>query len=639
MKMKKKILLSLLASTLLVAQSIELKPLSITSTAIKTDELKSTDAVEIYTADDIQKAHVQNIYEFLNQQTSVITVPSYGNPFTQKLDIRGYGIGDGYQNIVITINGRKINNIDMVAPLLSSLSPASIEKIEIIKSSGIVTGGDGANAGAINITTKKSNDKEVTIYGGTYGTLDGSFYIGHNEDKFSLSTSGEAQKSNGIRHINSSGDKDESSLRTASIEIAYYPISELELRGAASFARTDVIYSGYLSLDMYNDNPTQTSGSASQQLFDTDTLSAGATYYFNDKLSLNIDANREDKKSTYENLYYSYKSVSDYEYDSFKSTLNYIGNALSLTAGIDGFNGERKAYANTTTKENLAGFAMSSYKFQNSTLKAGYRYERVGYDYKDAFSSLNKSQNLYGIELGYNYAFDAVNSVFVNYAKSYQASDIDRFFNYGGTFNGFISPMKAKSYSLGYNSIKVQNKLKVSIFYVDLKDEIYYYADPTYINAKNTNIDKSYKYGLDIYDKWLITDEFNLVLNYNYVKAVIEKEIENGDDYSGNDLPGVSNHTVKTTFNYLPNKNTTLALTQVYRSKAYAANDFNNNFAQKQDAYLSTDISASYAQDNWELFAKINNLFNQKNGLWIQDNAIYPLNFTTTAIAGLKLKF
>ncbi|MDQ1338512.1 MAG: iron complex outerrane recepter protein, partial [Campylobacterota bacterium] len=90
--MKKKILLSLLTSTILVAQNIELEPLSITSTAVRTNELKSTDAVEVYTAEDIEKAHVQNVYEFLNQQTSVITMPSYGNPFSQRLDMRGYGI-------------------------------------------------------------------------------------------------------------------------------------------------------------------------------------------------------------------------------------------------------------------------------------------------------------------------------------------------------------------------------------------------------------------------------------------------------------------------------------------------------------------------------------------------------------------
>ncbi len=64
-----------------------------------------------------------------------------------------------------------------------------------------------------------------------------------------------------------------------------------------------------------------------------------------------------------------------------------------------------------------------------------------------------------------------------------------------------------------------------------------------------------------------------------------------------------------------------------------------NNFSQKQDAYMTTDISATYAKDNYEVFAKINNLLNQNNGMWIYDNAIYPINFTTTAIAGFKLKY
>ncbi|MDD3504953.1 MAG: TonB-dependent receptor [Sulfurimonas sp.] len=135
-----------------------------------------------------------------------------------------------------------------------------------------------------------------------------------------------------------------------------------------------------------------------------------------------------------------------------------------------------------------------------------------------------------------------------------------------------------------------------------------------------------------------MSENLNLALNYNYVQAKIDEEVENGEDYSGNDLPGVSDHNLKATLSYLANKNITLALTQVYRSKAYAASDFNNDFAQKQEAYKSTDISISYTKDSLELFAKINNLFNQKNGLWIEDNAIYPLNFTTTAMAGFKLK-
>ncbi|MBE0514968.1 TonB-dependent receptor [Sulfurimonas sp.] len=635
--MKKKILLSLLASTILVAQNIELSPLKITSTAIKTDELRSADAVEIYTAEDIEKAHVQNVYEFLNQQTSVVTMPSYGNPLSQRLDMRGYGIGDGYQNIVITINGRKINNIDMVPPLLSAISPASIERLEIIKSSGIVVGGDGANAGVINIVTKKKSTKEVTVYMGTHGTASGSFYLGHSGEKLSVSASGEAQKSDGIRNINSSGDKDENSLTTGALNLSYAPVEELELRAGVSFARTDVIYGGYLSLEEYNNDPKQagtTNWGANEQEFDTDAVSGGFSYYLNDKLSLNVDINHEEKQSNY----ITYSSVSDYDYNSGKATLDYISDEISISAGYDRFDGDRVQSNNKFKKQNNAWFVMSEFNFNKAIVKAGYRYEIVKYDF--ANEGLRTTKKLHGGELGYNYMLNKEQSVFANYTHSYQAPDIDRFFGfdlstYETYFSGAINPMEANTYTIGYNYIKKNNKFKTSIYYIDLKNEIYYLSD--YSGARtaiNTNIDKSYKYGLDIYDKWLVTDEFNIALNYNYVRAIIDEE----GDYSGNDLPGVSDHNIKATLSYFPNKNTTLAITQVYRSEAYAANDFENNFAQNQEAYKSTDISLTYTKDSLELFAKINNLFNQKNGLWIEDDAIYPLNFTTTAIAGFKLK-
>ncbi|MGE4395861.1 MAG: TonB-dependent receptor plug domain-containing protein [Sulfurimonas sp.] len=636
--MKKKILLSLLASTVLVAQNIELSPLEITSTAIKTDELKSTDAIEIYTAEEIEKAHVQNVYEFLNQQTSVITMPSYGNPFSQRLDVRGYGIENGYQNIVVTIDGRRINNIDMVAPLLSAISPASIERLEIIKSSGIVVGGDGANAGAINIITKKKSAKEITVYMGTHGTASGSFYLGHTDEKLSVSASGEAQKSDGVRNINSGGDKDESSLTTGTLNISYTPVDELELRAGVSFARTDVIYASYLTLDEYNNDIKKSTGTVSEQWYDTDALGLGMSWYISDKLSFNIDGSREKKESIYDyQSIFSYRSTTDYDYNSLTSTLDYVDDLFSVTLGYDRFDGNLVNTNNDLTKVNNALFLMSEFYFGKSTLKAGYRYEDISFESK---TGEDQEDKLHGVELGYNYMLDKEKSFFANYAHSFQSSSLDRLFKWStGAFMGYVKPSQANNYTLGFNYIRPNNKLKISLFYIDLKDEIYYYSDPTWVNSRNTNIDKSHKYGLDIYDKWLINEKFNIALNYNYIRAKIDKEVENGEDYSGNDLPGVSDHNIKATLSYLANKNTTLAITQLYRSEAYAINDFENSSAQKQETYKSTDISLTYTKDSLELFAKINNLFNQKNGLWVQDDAIYPMNFTTTAIAGFKLKF
>jgi len=624
-------------NTLYANETIKLKPLTISSTAIKTDELKSTDAVEVYTSKDIEKSNVTNLYEFLNQQTSIVTMPSYGNQFTQKIDMRGYGLNDGYQNIVITLDGRRLNNMDLVPQLLGSIQTSSIKFIEIIKSSGVVVGGDGANAGVINITTKNNNDKEVSLYAGTYGLVDGSFYLGHNKDKLSISLSGELQESDVIRDISPSSSKHKNKLQTASLNLSYLATNELELRLAASATNTENIYSGYLSKAQVEDNIKQEGASTTIQELDTRTLNLGFSYDLNNEVSINIDGYTEDKESKYDYVTYFFKSKAEYDYQALKSNITYDSKNLSVIIGHDYYDSERETSLNTLTKQSNAVYALAAYNFGKNSVKAGLRYENVKFK---SISGDNQDDDLWGAELGFNHTLNSDMSLFLNYSHSYQSADLDRLFSYStGAFIGYVNPAEADNFNIGFNYITSSNKFKITAYYIDLEDEIYYYVDPTYINSKNTNIDESHKYGLDIYDKWIINKKFNVVANYNYVQAKIDKELEDGNNYAGNDLPGVSDHNAKATLSYLPSNTFTIALTQVYRSEAYALNDFNNNFSQKQKEFISTDIALTYKQKSYEVFAKINNLFDRDNGLWVEDDAIYPVNFTTTAMAGFKLKF
>ena len=644
--MKTKITLSFSCIALmsqLSATEVTLTPLKITSTAIATDELQSSDAVEVYTQADIKKEHVQNLYEFLNKATSLFATSAYGNPFVQKLDMRGFGVGDGYQNIVVTLNGRRMNNVDMVPQLLASIAPSSIKKIEIIKSSGIVVGGDGANAGVINITTKQSNEKELSFYMGNYDLADSSFYLGHKGKKLSINASGEAQKSDGIRTIDAKGNRDANKFSTGAFNLSYTPNEEIELRLGSMFTRSDVIYAGTMTQQEYKASPFQqgsvdygfgaSPSPATHQTYASDVLSAGATYYANDALSFKVDASHEKKQSNY----ITYSSVTNYDYDSFVASSEYETKEFSLKAGIDGFDGELKRPKLTLKKTNLAAFVMSEFYLKDITLKAGYRYETINFKQKNGES---KDDTLHGVELGANYKLSKTSSLFANYSHSYESATLDRLFNYfTSTYTGYVKPAQANNFNLGYNNITKKNKLKLTAYYVSLKDEIYYYADPSYVNSKNTNIDNSHKYGLDIYEKYLLNKKTALTLNYNYVEAIIDAEKQNGENYAGKKLPGVSTHNIKASLSYLPNEKTTLSLTQVYRSDAYAANDFNNNFSQKQDPFSTTDIAATYTTKSWELFAKVNNIFGETNGLWIRDNAIYPVSYATTALAGFKLKY
>lgn len=651
--MNNTIKISILSAALmsqLSAQNIQLAPITINSTAIKTDELQSTDAVEVYTQKDIEKAKIQNLYEFLNKYTSVFATSAYGNPFMQKLDMRGFGVGDGYQNIVITIDGRRMNNVDMTAQLLASISPSAIKQIEIIKSSGIVTGGDGANAGSINIITKRTQTKEISFYGGTFGLVDSSFYLGHKLDNITASINGKIQKSDGIRDIDTNGNKDENSLSTVAFNLDYTPSNDLKINLNATSTKTDVTYAGTMTKAEYLSDPRQqgTNGGFSsayaKQKFDSSVLGTSLSYDLNDEISIKAQISQEIKNSDYELPAWSSTGNSDYKYTSLNTFMDYSTNDISIKVGVDAFLADLD-YVNSSNvdlamkKSNRAIFAVTKYSKKDFTIKGGLRTEKMEFSESGGDK---KDENLYGAELGLNYKLDKTHSLFINYAHSFQTTQLDRLFSYTNAtagYMGYVLPSQANSYTLGFNSIQTQNKFKASLFFIDLKNEIYYYSDPAYTNSKNTNIDKSYKYGIDVYNNYVVNDKLNFILNYNYVKAIIKQESENGEDFSNKALPGVSDHNIKAMVNYSPSKNYLLSLTQIYRSEKYAAEDFTNSFSQKQDALNSTDFSATYKKDTWEVFAKINNLFNQKNGLWIGDDKIYPINYTTTGYVGCKFKF
>jgi len=641
--MKKTLLLSLVCASLMANETFTLKEQTVTATHLQQDELTYAAPVEIYNEQDIQNSKSKNIYDFLNQETSVISLPSFGNQFAQKLDMRGYGIGNGYQNIVVVINGRRMNNVDGIPQLLSSIPINAIKKIEILKGSGSVEYGDGANAGVISITTKDFNGVNITAYGGKFDTGYGSFGAGYADELFSFSAFGDYYETDGQRNLSTQDKKDSGRSKNGSFDLKLFPVDELELRVGWAATRINTNYAGHLTYDEYKNSPTQatTTGYDTNQHFDTDLWSFGITYDLSDTLSIDTNLYIEDKTSDYG----SSSSQADYDYDSGDINLKYTNENLKLVTGLSFFNGQRDGYGSKTSKDNLAGFVKADYRSGKHNLTAGLRIEKVSYQYNPTTGSgLEQDDTLDAYELGYNYKLSKEQSIFASFAHSYQAPDIDRFFatSYPPplyiptvTFNGFIKPMKANTYNLGYNYFLKNNKFKVTAFYIDMSDEIYYTGG---FFGVNTNLDETSRLGLELYDKFLIRDNLYLSANYTYVDATIEKD----DDTSieNKTIPGVSKHNLVVSLGYAPVKESKIILSHAYRSSAYASEDFTNSFTQKQEVYNSTDLTASYEiNENFEIFAKVQNLFDEDNGIWIHDDAIYPVNFQRSYYAGLNAKF
>ena len=633
--MNNKITISLITSLILsthLAANETIGNVEVISTPIITTELEATYSTELYTKKDIEKSKAKTIYDFLRTQTSVNIAPSYGNPFSQNIDLGGYGTTNGYKNIVITVDGKRLNNIDSAPQLLSSISISSIEKIEIIKSSGSVAYGDGATGGVINIVTNGKNSNYIKTSYGSNGTKTATLSLGYNTDNFIINGFIDNTSTNGTR-LDKNGKIDENYSKNKSLNILYFPSDFLELRIGRTFANQNVLFGGSLTESSYNSDMT-TTGAWSDLTIDAYSTNGGITYDINKDYSLDVNYFHDTKSTTWAG-----SSATEFTSNALNSKFNIKKDNYTLVLGVDSFDGERDGSSDVTSKKNQSLFLDFNYKLSSDlTTSLGARKEKVSYNYSPTTGTiLDSNERLYAFDLGINYKINNNSSIFANYNKSYQSPDIDTFFDYGGTFNKFIEASKVKTFRLGYSNIQKNNKLKVSIFRSNLKNEIYYYKTGTYTGT-NTNIDKSHKYGIDIFDKYIISKDLYTSLNYSYIIAKIDEENEASGAYNGKYLPGVSKHNITINVGYDYN-DFSAVLSHTYRSSAFSAEDFTNSASQKQDAYSLSDLSLTYSYNQIEFFVKIDNLFDEKNGYWLRDDVIYPVNFERLYTAGLRYNF
>lgn len=621
----------------------QLDDVVVTATRLPTSDVLAPYASEIHTRQDIEKSGATTLYDYLSQDTSVNVMPSYGNRDTPLIDMRGYGIGNGFENIVVTVDGRRLNNIDSVPQLLGSIPLADIDRIEITKGSGSVMFGDGATAGTIQIYTRAHTGGSIEASLGNHNGRDLTVTAGLNKEKVSLSASAQYSGLDGYSDPDPNGNRDASSNRTWRGNIELRPVEHLKFDLDGSSSRNDTLYVGHLTQAEFDADPAQNGGNAyTHQLLNSDQWGLGVTMDLTKNLQFVFKHNSEQKLSDY----VDYNSIYNYDYTSDDLALQYHGSHFDLTTGVQTFDGTRIGSSDSTSKKNTGWYAQSLYHLGDTTLSAGARTEKVDYSYTPTTgAALAADHNLYSWDLGVNQRLDDHLSLFANYDRAFQAPDIDRFFtsfdavgNYIGTqFNGFIQPETSHTLNLGLNQVTATNRLKLTLFHTNLNNEIYYYSTGPY-SGINTNLAQSHKYGLELQDTWKATDTVTASLNYAYTRAIIDQSTQDSD-YDGKDLPSVPRHSVTLGLGRQVTTASHIQLTQTWRSQSYAANDFANSFTQKQGAYLSTDLAYLYTHGKFEYFATASNLFNNKNGLWVQDNVIYPADFSRTWRLGMKATF
>lgn len=648
-------IVGLLLSSNLYAANTEKDTKLALNTDIQTDEVivsanrfqqkdtETTYASEVHTDKMIDASGATTLYDYLAQQTSVNLLSNFGNKATPSINLRGYGGENGYQNVVITVDGQRLNNIDLTPQLLGAIPLGDIERIEISKGSGSVIYGDGAMAGSIQIYTKAKTGATLSASAGDYGQQTGYFSAGVSKEYFDLFASVSHDSNDGYSKKAADGNKDTYKSDAQKVKLNIKPTDSLHFNIEGTSSRTDVRYPNSLTRLQFNYDPRQNGNplkAYTHQGLDSDQWRAGVEYNITKEIKISATHYQEEKKSKFPGF------IADYDYKSNDLALSFENDFATAIVGYQNFDGQRSDnFGNKTNKDNSGYFLQGEYRLDSLTLSAGARREEVSYHNSSIGApDVNGDHKLDAWDVGANYRFNSELSMFSNINKSFQSPDIDRAFTFdpdtfNPVFSSFIKPAKAKTLNIGLNHVVANNRFKATTFYSWLHDEIY--LDPTIgFFGTNTNIDKSHKYGLELQDNFKVNDHLDVSTIYTYTHSVIDKEIAgDGTKFNGNDLPGAPKHTVVANLNWKFYENASFNLNHTWRSKAYAYNDFGNNFSQKQGNYQTTNIAIHYQYKNFNIFTSVNNLFEHKNSIQVADDAIYPVDFVRTFRVGVKSEF
>ena len=654
------ILFSNSANAVIGPIKITLNPTNLSSNYFNEDDTSAPFASEVYTQDDIKNSKASNVYDFLSQNTSLSLAPSSGNRFSKKISARGYGLTIGSHNLVVTINGRRLNNIDTSGPEIAGININDIEKIEITKGSGSVMYGDSAMAGAIHFYTKKNLDTKISTTMGNYGLVQTSVSVGINEDKIDVNLSVDNLKHGGYHVAGPDGNKDKGKQTKSNIGATYTTDNGMEISLDISKNNSDTRYPSYLTDAQFLADPTQ-NGTGNNYTFreaesSTTNLKIKRKWGDNFEFTTNRSAIDRESQNTY---WYSTGTVDKYKYD-YKSNdylLTYTNENIKVNSGVTTFDGARNIIStsatsrNTTSKENLGVFSQLQYFSDDSVFTVGARKEKVDYKYSpESGTALSGEYDLNAFDIGINTTLSPNTTIFTNYNHAFQAPLIDRFFvaatwpATGQVFNGFVRPSKSRTFNAGLNHLTDSSKTKLTLYRSNIKDEMFLCksnaASDCGAFGNNLNLDKSHKQGIELQNKYIISPKWSTDVNYAYTIAKIDEDDKGSGALNGKTNPMTSKHNISASVLYSINDKANVTLTQKYRSKAFAEEDYANAFTKKQEVYNSTNFNFSYnANDDLSLTFDVENLFKNSYGTRLRDDVIYPGNSTRNIKAGLTYKF
>lgn len=591
-------------------------------------------AVSVIDQSDIERSGATNLEDLLRGRAGIQVSNSGSGPV---LSLRGFAPGQAGSNVLVLVDGRRLNSQSLAAPALGGVQLANIERIEILNGSAGVLYGDQAVGGVINIITKHGVDG---------GQVSATLGTDHHQ---ALGASASKGFANGLYvDTNLAWDKndnyrDHAQSRTQSAEGRVgYKTDRRHLFAELSFNQDDRDQPGPLAF-------SQQDRKASRPEFANDFINEitrvgrlGWEEKLDDNWQLLVDGSSSHRKRDYNQSFMDWAVDSPYQANERLNRVSpRIKGSFEHWQWLGGIDYEHGKYDDNNTslrvhnkRDSKSAYGTGQWQQGALTLGAGLRYTKVEDNlvYAGTYDNgVNIDNHATTWSLSGQYQLSQ-GRVFARVDRNVRFAKLDE---QGYTPAGVVGlkPQTGYSYELGW----AQPGLSLSAFRLDLKDEIVFDnnapapAGGLFAGA-NVNADKSRRYGVNIHGDHSF-DALTLGFDYQWLDA---KYTQGSSD--GHQVPWVSKHAGGVYGDYQWTATVSTRLEYQYRGPQYLLSD-NLNQAGKLGGYGLWALSGQWQQGPWQVVLRADNLFDKHYADNAQynaygENAWYPGNGREVNLTG-----
>jgi len=616
---------------------IVLERIVVTPGRMEQYDYEAASNVTVIGSKEIKSSHSRNIPEVLIEKAG-LNVYNNSSDKTNRVDIRGFA-DTSITNVLVLIDGRKINPVDTSGPDWLQIPVESIERIEVVRGAGSVLYGDNAVGGVINIITKKGAGK----FSGRIGTMMASYKarqddieIQGQEKRISYYVYSKYYNTEGYRSNNSLTAKD------ANARVDFDATDLLSLGISGGWHKDNYGMPGGLD-DQGNLNRYGRRGSAM-------ALDYALTKDRYIKLSVDAKPQFQDTDLGKFTIDYSYRNrdvFSWFYYDGFPMGTSYAidtrgvtvkdvydkvidGRKLNIVTGVDYYDIKhtiRGSEWNTDDlsiyKEELGFYNYSEYEaFKNLFLNGGARYQRAKYRFDQkgpsvVYDTRTPSETVFDGGMKYEYAKDS--NVYLDVKETFRFLATDEWYSTAlpptftaGGLNTNLKQQTGIQYEFGikHNFCDLLT-LNATPYWIDIDNEIY--VNPTVYPGNNENYPKTRRKGVELGLKADLLklkdisflDRLEFFTNYTYMEPKFR-----GGAYNDKDIPMVPRQQCNSGLS-AGFKNYNISLINRFIGERYAINDTSNQLSRVK-SYFVLDGKLSYKKDFMEIYTGVNNIFNER---------------------------